>query len=290
MNILLLGGTGYLGSNILRKLNKESYTVFCVVRHSSNISRLNIPQEQIVYNDYDCIEKLFKSVGIDWVINSVCTYKPTENLYGDMLDSNVIFPLGVLNLAIKYQVKNYLTIGTGLPDRFNVYSFTKSKFSEFGEYLCERDHINFVDLELELFYGGMNEPKERFFHACKRKMILGENIQLTNGLQKRDIIRTEDVVDIICFVIKNQIVSGYRRLPVGSGEQHTIREVLEYMKRKIQSKSNLEFGVIRDRGSGEPDTLADISWYRQYGYDLNYSFWGGVDDYINRTIDKEELS
>ena len=65
-----------------------------------------------------------------------------------MLESNLIFPLGVLNMGIKYGVKNYISLGTSLPSDFNFYSFTKGKFSDFGQYLCKTDDFNFADLKL----------------------------------------------------------------------------------------------------------------------------------------------
>lgn len=172
MKILLLGSTGYLGGNIVRKLVEDGHHVICVVRPTSDCSRLDTSNKNIelISNNLDQIELTLREQDIDWVINGVCTYKPNASLYGDMLESNVIFPLSVLNLAIKYHVKNYMTIGTGLPDDFNVYSFTKHQFSEFGRFLSEKDHINFLNLKLEMFYGGTHEPSSRFLKACHNHM------------------------------------------------------------------------------------------------------------------------
>ena len=156
MRILVLGSTGYLGSNIVQRLLGDGHHVICVVRPTSDCSRLDASNEncELILSNMDQIEHTLREQDVDWIINAVCTYNPNASLYGDMLDSNIIFPLSVLNLSIKYHVKNYMTIGTGLPDDFNVYSFTKHEFAEFGRFLSEKDYINFLNLKLEMFYGG----------------------------------------------------------------------------------------------------------------------------------------
>lgn len=280
MSVLLLGSTGYLGSNVARSLSDSGYHVFCVVRRTSDLTYVKrIKNVHLISNDPGQIELTFEQEEINWIINSVTTYKPDEYLYGSMLESNVIFPLSVLNLAIKNKIKNYMTIGTGLPENFNVYSFTKAKFSDFGKFLSIKDGINFADLRLELFYGGENEPDSRFMKSCGIKMKNNEPVDLTEGSQLRDIVRVEDVIEIICKLIESDYVKGYKSLPIGSGEQHSIREIMEFMKETVGSTSQLNFGAVptRDR---EPDTIADISWYKVLGYKPLYGFYEGIKDYI----------
>ena len=48
------------------------------------------------------------------------------------------------------------------------------------------------------------------------------------------------------------------------------------MKRVMGSSSLLQFGAVPERG-GEPDTLADISWYKEIDYQMKYSFFEGLE-------------
>lgn len=281
MRILMLGATGYLGGNIVKRLVEDGHKVICVTRPTSDCSRLCLGSGriEIISNDLGEIEETLQSKDVDWVVNGVCTYNPNASLYGDMLDSNLMFPLSVLNLAIKYDVKNYMTMGTGLPGNFNVYSFTKHEFAVFGKFLSEKDHVNFVNLELEMFYGGTYEPLSRFMNACLTKLKANDPLELTSGIQSRDIVRVEDVVDIISWIIKEKPFTGYKDLPIGSGESHSIREMVTFMKDNLGSASILNFGAIESR-EGEPNTLADISWMRKYNRRLKYSYWSGLIDYL----------
>ena len=132
-----------------------------------------------------------------------------------------------------------------------------------------------------MFYGGMYEPDNRFLSSCKKKMLNNESIDLTIGTQKRDIIRVEDVVGVISKLVCSEYLKGYKALPVGSGEQYAIREILTFLKKKMQSQSSLNFGALPSR-TGEPDTLADISWYQDIGYEPRYSFFGGLEAYSQK--------
>lgn len=279
MTVLLLGGTGYLGSNIAKYLSKKDIKIICVVRNTSNINELrNLKNVNLIPNDKYQIELILGYEKVDWIINSACTYKTNSGtLYEEIFESNIIFPFNVLNAAIKQHVINFLTIGTSLPGDVGPYSFTKQKFSEIGKFLSEESGINFIDLRLEMFYGGVNEPKERFLNMCRRCLYLNKDIMLTDGNQKRDIIRVEDVVGIIAALISSKFPKGYRVLPVGSGEQHSIKEIVEFMKEIMQSKSRLKFGTVPVRKI-EPDTLADISWYKELKYTMRYQYFEGLED------------
>lgn len=56
-------------------------------------------------------------------------------------------------------------------------------------------------------------------------------------------------------------MKGYMSLPVGLGGNCSIRDIICYMKEQAGSSSDLLFGSIPLR-NGEPDTLANISWFK----------------------------
>lgn len=282
MDVLILGGTGYLGGNIVNGFSKAGHNVYCVVRRTSDTSRIIVNDARSVTfipNEPDVLEDMFYSQRFDCIINAVCTYKPNASLYGDMFDSNVVFPLSILNLAIKYKTTYFITMGTALPDDFNVYSFTKAKFADFGRFLSQKDDISFTELQLEMFYGGEDEPESRFLNMCRQKLKRGEPLLLTRGVQKRDLVRVEDVVGVLNRIICRQFPSGFRRLELGCGEQHSIRDILTYMKEVSGSDSELVFGAVKMR-EGEPDTFADNRWLADIGYTLKYDYYGGLSDYM----------
>ena len=264
MRILLTGATGYLGSNIAHALEDDGHEVTCVVRKESCTEGLK--SYRLIMNNLDEIDEELSCRKYDWVINTACVYRQNASLYGDMINANLVFPSQLLNLAVKNHISNFMTMGTSLPDTFNMYSFTKSGMSKIGKYISDHEGmINFADMKLEMFYGsyieGGNDAfvRNRFIQSTAYKLASGEDIKLTEGTQKRDIIHVFDAVSIILRVLRMNL-HGFREFPVGTGENHSIREIAEFMHKYINSSSHIEFGAVSSR-EGEPDTLADVKWY-----------------------------
>ena len=279
---MILGATGYLGYNILKRLMKEpDISLTVAIRDFTKLRRFFTSEQlkaiKVISCDMSLIEYVLSENKFDYIINTVCTYKPDEkNLYADMFASNLSFPLKVLNLGIKYNAKKFLTIGTTLCSNVNVYSFSKNKFAEFGKYLSERGKIDFIELKLEMFFGGEHETNERFIKNCVLKLKNNEPLELTDGTQIRDLIRVEDVIEIVAIILKQTDWKGYQQLCLGYGEAHSIRETVEYMKSQMKSKSVLHFGALPMR-SGEQDTIADIEWLKKLDYKFQYSWSSGLD-------------
>lgn len=265
MNFLILGGNGYIGSKITHSLIERGNSVVCTKRKRSNISRLDdLPKNSIkwISASIDGVLSSIQYTKFDYVVNTACNYGRGNVLYDDVLDANIEFPLEVLNTVVEHGTNKYLTIGTGLPDELNMYSFSKKMFSEFGRFYVEKHGITFNNLQLEMFYG-VDEPRDRFLPSIIRKMIMGDVVETTIGTQHRDIIAAKDIVNAVLMVIDSDI-HGYNEIPVGTGIAPTISEVVDYIWKNTGQKSELRKGAISMR-ENEPDCIADVSFLQKLG-------------------------
>lgn len=262
MNILILGGNGYLGSKVADCLLREGHRITCTKRETSDLSRLKGSQVKWIPASVDAVEVTAGYEHFDWVINMACNYGRSTVLYDNVLEANIEFPLRVLNKAAEYQVKNFLTIGTGLPDRLNMYSFSKSMFDSFGAFYAEKQGINFYDLKLEMFYGA-DEPSDRFISSVVHNMLTGREVNMTLGTQKRDIIWVEDIVNAVAMVLHANI-SGYHEISVGTGDAPSVAEIVEYIWEETGFCSKLNKGAVSMR-EYEPDCVADPSFLSGIG-------------------------
>jgi len=269
MNILLLGGTGYLGYKVVNRLLAEEHTIVCTRRKSSNISRLKDKTIKWVFDSDEEITRVIENNEFDCVINLVCAYGDGIQIYDKLIESNLQFPLKVLNLVVNAGIKRFITIGTGIPDYFNMYSFTKKMFGEFGQFYSSKQGMDFYDLQVEMFYGA-DEPLERFLPTVINKMLNDEVVNITLGTQKRDIIFVGDVVDAIVGMLEADL-KGYQLIPVGSGIAPSISEVVDYIHEITGSSSVINRGAVPMR-NGEPDCIADISKISKL-LDWNPIFW-----------------
>ena len=124
---------------------------------------------------------------------------------------------------------------------------------------------------LESFYGS-DEPENRFIPRTVRKLLNNENVDITEGKQRRDYIAAEDAVDILAFLATAKISEKIISIPVGSGESPAIREIVEYLKTITDSKANINFGAVPSRPN-EPSTKADLTVLRNLGYKKQMTNW-----------------
>ena len=280
MNVLLLGGNGYLGSKVAHMLVGTGHGVVCTKRPLSDLSRIEdiIDKLTLIPASVDSVESASQYISFDYVINTACNYGRSDSLYDSVIEANIEFPLRVLNKIAESGKCNYLTIGTGLPDLLNMYCFTKKIFNEFGRFYCDKHSVNFCCLTLEMLYGA-DEPVNRFFPSVIRKMLNGEDVETTIGTQHRDIISVSDVVNAISMVISAGL-AGYREIPVGTGEAPSISEIIDFMWEMTGRKSQIKKGAIPMRFN-EPDCVADVSILRSIGEWSPIRWKEGIKDMID---------
>ncbi len=294
MRICILGGTGYLGNRIIDALIKEDNQVFCICRKDSKTEKKFINEEKVIYvvSDFIVLRDLFKNKQFDCIINASCTYMKSARI-DDVVESNLIFPMRVLSLAVENyygirsdynnysKIKNrndkqlrFISVGTGLPNNFNLYTYTKKQFNRLGHFFSNEYGMEFINLELENYFGE-NEPKNRFLPSVIEKLKNNEDIPLTQGEQLRDFVYVNDVINAICLLVDKKQVPPYMDVPLGSGDAPSIKELIIYIKEIMNSKSELQFGKVPLRPN-EPSSYANLAMYNMLGGKIEYSWKEGI--------------
>ena len=113
MKILVTGGAGTLGSNIIERLYKnKSVDILCIDNFETG-SRKNIsffPSNKIIegsVSDRTLIENVFESFNPDVVIHSAASYKDPNNYYGDA-ETNILGAINIADFCQKYQISNHV--------------------------------------------------------------------------------------------------------------------------------------------------------------------------------------
>ena len=275
MNIILVGASGYLGNKLLIDMKNKGNKILCPIRKTTDINKINQYTNLYLYlEDKDFIEKLndFKA---DLLIYCACMYERNNAKHKDILEANFLLPLKLL-MELK-NLKKYIYIGTSLGKYTNIYALSKYQMAEWGKYYSNINDINFFNILLENFYGE-NEPKDRFIHYLIGKLKNHEDIDLTDGKQKRDFVYIEDVIEALNLIISSNL-KGYIDIPIGSGDAISIRELAEYLKELLNSKSKLNFGAIPSRNN-EHSGICDLSILNNMGFKPKYDIKSG----LNRII------
>lgn len=279
MNLLLLGATGYLGKHLLPKLLiGNNITIICrkphLVNTSDNLTILGNNENEIIeyFSNMKSKEQVF-----DWIINLSCSYMYNGNYKA--WQGNYEFPARIACMLQEYCLfASVITIGTGLPYAFNLYSFCKKQFFDLCCFLNDlnSNKYNVINIKLENLYGE-DDPIHRFLPSAIKKLLHNEDIELTEGYQHRDFIYIEDVINALLFILSYYSGKSVNKLeiPLGTGEAPSIRELVQYCKEIANSKSKLLFGAIPLRNN-EPDSIANIDKLREIGFTHKYSWKEGL--------------
>lgn len=267
MNILILGGNGYLGSKLVCSLaNENQHDLVCTRMGNSDISMLQTLVDEnklrIIPATSEAVQTAMKYQSFDLVINMVCSYGGRGTLYDDVLEANLHFPLQVLNISAANNVQRFLTIGTSLPDSLNMYSYSKAEFAKFGQYYVENHNLDFYNILPEMFYGS-DEPRNRFLPSLIEKMLAGDEVNVTIGTQQRDIIAAQDVIKALLMVVHSNL-KGYHEIPVGTGIAPKMSEIVDYIWEQTGRKSKINKGAVPMR-KNEPNCVADTHTMRLLG-------------------------
>jgi CDP-paratose synthetase len=284
-NLLLTGATGYLGSHLAKALVSNGYNVYILKRKSSSLKRLNDILDKVVLlniEDVD-LEDFFACSEIDAIIHSATSYGRKGESLSDVYAANMMFPLQLLEYALKYNVKYFLNSNTTLPVDLNIYALSKGNFSQVLNMYSNL--INVVNIELQYFYGPKDD-NSKFVTLMLTKMAQGEPaIDLSEGTQIRDFIYISDVVDAYITILKNtNTLKGYNTLPLGSGNGISLKELTEKIKFSITNNTTeLRFGALPMRTGEVMHSVADISFLQSLGWRPNYS----IDEGLIETIKQE---
>ena len=107
--ILLTGATGFLGSHILETL-RENSEVIILKRSFSDTGRIRDFLPGVVHYDADTtpLEHIFKERSIDGIIHAATEYGRHKGP-DEVVASNVVFPLKLLELGISHGISFFIT-------------------------------------------------------------------------------------------------------------------------------------------------------------------------------------
>ena len=289
MRILITGGTGYLGRNIVNEIIKN-HTAVLLVRKDSKSKNLkefeNNANIEIFGVSDEEIELAVKS-GIDCIIHLATLYGRNGEQLNEILDANYIFPLKILKNAIKYDVKYFFNMDTAINKFVNEYSMTKKQFRDWGQYYASQEKIRFINMKAEHFYGP-NDDKVKFIANMIEKMKNNvQYIDTTLGEQERAFIYIDDLIEGFFCILNYEIQKKemeFTEYELGPNANIKIKDVLKIIKKLTCSTSEIRFGAIPYRKNEEMKSSCDNSKLKSIGWkQKTESFEVG----INKILDKE---
>jgi nucleoside-diphosphate-sugar epimerase len=275
-NILVTGGTGFLGSNLINAISKnKDYLFFLLRRKNSNIYKIkNKNKIKFFYIKKNNLEIIFKKNKIDLVIHCATDYGAEKRNQKKINYTNLTLPVKLLKIAKKYRVKCFINIDTVLNKNISAYALSKSKF--FNKLKKFSNYLYCCNVKLEYFYGPGDNKKKFIPNVIGQLIKFKEKIDFTKGDQKRDFIYISDVVSALKKIIVN-ILNNKNTSPklenfyVGSGKKIKIKSVVFLIAKILNNqKTKLNFGQIPSRKNEVMNNKISLYKIKQLGW-KNYT-------------------
>jgi ADP-L-glycero-D-manno-heptose 6-epimerase len=315
--IIVTGGAGFIGSNIVQGLNARGISNILVVddltdgRKCLNLSDANI-------NDYldkdDFLQRLQKGHNfgsVEAVFHQGACSATTEWDGKFVLRVNYEYTKTMLNWTCAQRIPFYYAssasvygIGTVFKESreyerpLNAYAYSKFLFDEHLRTLLSSISSPVVGLRYFNVYGPREEHKGSMasvVYHMQRQLILGDSVQLFEGSngygpggQLRDFIHVDDVVAVNLWLLENPHVSGIYNC--GTGRAQSFNEVADTVIAHNQ-RGRIEYIPFPEhlKGCYQSYTQADMGALRNAGYEAPFlNVEQGVHQYLSR-VEKRNL-
>lgn len=272
-HIMVTGATGYIGSNLVKKLVKDGVKVTAVVRDSEKAVITFVEQKESVHlfewkGSICAIADYMKDEKVDCVVHLATRYitKSTAEDVEELVDGNITFGMKILEAMKLAGVKNLVHTSTNWQhyqneeyNPVNVYAATKQAFEDILKYYTNAEGIRAVGLEIYDTYGPF-DTRNKIFNRWKEIIETGERMDLSPGEQKLDYVYIDDIIEGIQRAVNilaelSFFEKGYEiKYALSSEEIHTIRELAMIFEEIYEKKLPIVWGgkPYREREVMEP--------------------------------------
>lgn len=280
---VISGGNGYLGSHLARSLVLQGWNVVLIVRQSSSLARVRDFEESVTIVDSLQYASALEAIGpIDVLIHTATCYGRSGEQQSEIVASNLIFPLQLLEFAIAHRVTLFCNTDTVLDRDKNAYALSKKQFADWLKLIPRTGAIRALNLQLDHFYGP-SESDLKFVAWTVRKCLSNEpRIPLTSGLQQRTFLHIRDLVRAYIAAIEHAIegTASYSDFAIASETRIRVRDLVEKIHALTGSKSLLDFGAVPLEGRN-PESPPDLSSIRDLGWSEEVALDEGLLEVIN---------
>lgn len=293
--IVVTGGAGFIGSNLIRALNQRGERNILLVDHLANGRKMhNIADLDIA--DYMDKEEFMEKIGVAHFFDGVravfhqgaCSattewdgqfvmmnnYDYSKRLLHWCIARNVAF-MYASSASVYGDGKHGFRVDRSCEHPINMYAYSKFQFDQYVRPLLPKTKSPIVGFRYFNVYGPREQHKGSMsstaFHFNRqvieqKKARLFEGCDgMANGEQKRDFVHVEDVVDVNLWFLDHPEQRGIYN--VGTGRAETFNAVAQAVI-DWHKDGTIEYIPFPEhlKGVYQSYTQADITGLREAGY------------------------
>ncbi|MDK2772671.1 MAG: GDP-L-fucose synthase [Flavobacterium sp.] len=292
--IFVAGSRGMVGSAIVRNLEQNGFTN--IITKSSK--ELDLRNQQAVFEFFETEkpEYVFLAAAKVGGIHANNTY-PAEFIYDNMMIQNNVIHAAYLNQVEKLFFlgssciypkfapqplkEEYLLTGALEPTN-EAYAIAKISGLKMCEFYKKQYGCNFISAMPTNLYGindNFNLQNSHVLPALLRKFIeakqnnASEVVVWGSGTPMREFLFVDDLAEACVFLMQNY--NDAETVNIGTGEDVTIKELAETIKKTVGFEGDLVFDATKPDGT--PRKLLDVSKINNLGWKHKVNLQEGIE-------------
>lgn len=257
MKILVTGGAGFIGTNLVKQLNWEGHSVYVLDDYSTGNKQNEFDGVTYIKGDIEMVEYLNINFDLIYHLAAQSRVQPSFESPTETFRTNVVGTQSVMELA---RAKNIKVVYAGSSSKHH--DPTDSPYAQYkflGEEVCKLYKKTYdVNVEICRFYNayGTYEPLDlkngNVIGIWRTQTMIQRPITIVgDGEQRRDFIHVDDIVDgLIKIGMSDETHEDAWEL--GLGKNYSINELAEFFKEKYP---NLQTIYIPDQKGNYRETL-----------------------------------
>ena len=262
--ILVVGGSGFIGINLIKKLDKNKNYVSATYFKKKKFKRIkNVNYFKGDLKDFNFCKKITKSADIVFMCAAVSSgAKDIQNDPMMHVDENVMINLNIIKAASLNSVKKFIFLSSNV-----VYPNSKKPMSEenmnyslfnkyfyvgwmkiFSEKVCEmyKDKIQILIVRPSNLYGPFDKfdkKKSKVIPSLIDKFKLKNKIKVWGeGKDIKDFMFIEDFIDALILVVNRY--KKFTIMNIASGKSIKLEKIINFLK-KYHNKDNIIYDTTK---------------------------------------------
>ncbi|CAD6491941.1 MAG: GDP-L-fucose synthase [Candidatus Argoarchaeum ethanivorans] len=299
--ILVTGATGFVGSNLVRRLSSNGHDIHILTRRSSNKWRLMDCFLDLHNHTIDLLnQKELKGLMTE-IEPDVIFHLATSSMYGgvqrpdrEVIETNLLGAVNLINACNDIDYKCFVNTGssseygpkkepmkeTDICEPINFYGISKCAATLYGQSIAQTKDKPIIGLRLFSPFGPFDD-KSRLITYAITNALQNKPLLLGDPAAVRDYIYIEDVLDV--YLQSMEIASGLKGevFNVGSGSQITVTYIVNRIIEITDSQSEIKWNSFSGRAYDTEKWEADIE---KVNRSFNWRPKCHIDDGIRQTI------
>lgn len=287
--VLVTGATGFVGSNVLRRLSTTGADLHIIARKSSSLWRISdiiggVTRWMPDLSDAENVKNAVRQISPD-IVYHLATYggSPREGNFRQIIESNLFGTVNLLDACREIGFDLFINTGssseygnrnasmkeTDLPEPRNQYGISKVAATLYCRSVALNENLPVITVRLFSPYGDY-EDRSRLVPSVILSCLDGKDPAISSPHFVRDFIYIEDIIDLYECLPGKKIEPG-AVFNAGSGIQHSVGDVTDAIIR-ITGRPQKPVAGLPRRWANEPvvwqadmsTTSTSLNWAPKY--------------------------